>query len=566
MSSKELHASPKWARRFATAIALVASIGVGAFGLVKGTWAVGGSDSSCYGLMALAFARGELQPTSLIVRDVPWPSATTTFAPGGFIPSPTRSDGASPICAPGFSLLLAPFAWIAGPDGIFLVTPLAGALLVWLAFMFGTELAGPFAGAAAAVLAATTPVLLFQVVQPMNDVVVATVWLAVLVAASSPDPSRPWLLGALTGLAVVVRPNLAPAAVVVGVWLVVTTWRTRRRWGTGEAGLAPTMRGVTAFAIAFVPFAVMLLALNNALYGHPLRTGYESARDLFSLDHVWPNLGHYGTALIESQLGFPLLGIAALIVVPAAARSRVWLALGVSASVVAVYLLYRPFAEWWYLRFLLPALVPLTALAAGVLTRLGGTLHPAPGTRHRHPAPALRTGTRHPHTALRTPHTALRTPHTALRTLLIALIAFYGIYTSRERQVFDLQRIERRFRTTGELARDRAPANAVFITVWHSGTLRFHAGRPTMLWDSLDPASLDRAVSWFVDRGLDPYIVVEQWEEPLFRERFAGHSALGSLDWPPRFDIDRQVRIFKPSDRVIYLQGGSVETEYVYNR
>jgi len=41
-------------------VALAAAIALAAFGVVKGTWAVGGSDSSCYALMAAAFADGRL--------------------------------------------------------------------------------------------------------------------------------------------------------------------------------------------------------------------------------------------------------------------------------------------------------------------------------------------------------------------------------------------------------------------------------------------------------------------------------------------------------------------------
>ena len=37
------------------AIAVAAALTLGAYGLVRGTWAVGGSDSSCYALMAVAF-------------------------------------------------------------------------------------------------------------------------------------------------------------------------------------------------------------------------------------------------------------------------------------------------------------------------------------------------------------------------------------------------------------------------------------------------------------------------------------------------------------------------------
>nr|MBA3268944.1 hypothetical protein [Acidobacteriota bacterium] len=111
-------------------VALGAAVAVCGIGVVHGTWAVGGSDSSCYALMADAFARGALQPTSTLATEAPWPGAPRTLAPGGFIPSPVRMDAASPICTPGFSLLLAPFRVAGGPDGIFWLTPLAGALLV----------------------------------------------------------------------------------------------------------------------------------------------------------------------------------------------------------------------------------------------------------------------------------------------------------------------------------------------------------------------------------------------------------------------------------------------------
>lgn len=511
----------------AARIALAAALAVAGFGVVRGTWAVGGSDSSCYGLMADAFAHGTLQPVSLLAREAPWADAARTFAPAGFIPSPTRSFAASPICAPGFAIVLAPFRWIAGREGIFVVTPLAGALLIWLTFVFGRQMSGAFAGAAAAVVVATAPVLLFQAVQPMNDVLVAALWMAVLVAASLPDPTRPWMLGGLSGLAVLVRPNLAPAALVVGGWLVLIGIHARR--------LRETRRQAVAFAMAFAPFAAVVLALNHALYGSPFGSGYGSAAELFSAAHVMPNLTHYASALWSTQLGFPLIGVAAWRVVARTKRALAWLVLAVSGSIVIVYLPYQPFDEWWYLRFLLPALVPLTTLAAASMT---SAVRATDGPQRR------------------------LVIHLGIAAI-VATIALFGLNAAADRQVFALQRLERRFRMTGDLVRDALPANSVFITIWHSGTLRFHAGRESALWDSLEPRSLDRAVDWFLQRGLEPFIVVERWEEPLFRERFAKDSAVGNLDWPPRFDVDRQVRIFRPDDRSVYLRGEQVPTEYV---
>jgi hypothetical protein len=57
--------------------------------------------------------------------------------------------------------------------------------------------------------------------------------------------------------------------------------------------------------------------------------------------------------------------------------------------------------------------------------------------------------------------------------------------------------------------------------------------------------------------------VVERWEEEGFRSRFAGQR-FGGLDWPPRYDVDRRVRIFLPEDRERYLAGEPVPTETIF--
>src|SRR4051794_5612006 len=108
-------------------IGVIVAIALAAFGVVRGTWAVGGSDSSCYGLMAKVLADGHLQPTTMLA-DAPWPDAALTFAPGGFIPSPLHADAAAPICAPGMPVLMAPLAAAFGDDAIFWLTPIAAAI------------------------------------------------------------------------------------------------------------------------------------------------------------------------------------------------------------------------------------------------------------------------------------------------------------------------------------------------------------------------------------------------------------------------------------------------------
>jgi len=108
--------------RVSVVIAAAAAIVVAAVGFHWGTYAVGGSDSSCYALMADAFASGALQPRSDLAARVPWPDAPKTFTPGGFVASETDPSASAPVCAPGFSLLLAPLISIGGLDAIFVLT------------------------------------------------------------------------------------------------------------------------------------------------------------------------------------------------------------------------------------------------------------------------------------------------------------------------------------------------------------------------------------------------------------------------------------------------------------
>src|SRR5690606_2123716 len=110
---------------------------------------------------------------------------------------------------------------------------------------------------------------------------------------------------------------------------------------------------------------------------------------------------------------------------------------------------------------------------------------------------------------------------------------------------------------------DRLPSNAVFVTVWNSGSVRYHASREAILWDSMDPASFDGAIEWLASRGYEPFVIVEEWEEPLFRRRVAGSSGRGDLAWPPRYQIQARLRLFQPSDGARYLAGEQIPTEHV---
>jgi hypothetical protein len=521
-------------------IAFAAAIGVATVGVARGTYAAGGSDSSCYALMADAFAAGTLQPTSDLVAQVPWPDAPKTFTPGGFVSSETNPSASAPVCAPGFSVLLAPLIAVGGSDAVFVLTPIAGALLVWLTFVAGRTMARPLAGAMAAVLVAASPSMLYQVVQPMNDVTTAALWMATFVGLIR----RRWALAGLCcGLGLLVRPNLLPLAIAAVFFaLGIRDWRLGIWY-------------VTRFVVAALPFGLLVLWLNSGLYGSPFRTGYGQLGQLFSLSAFSVNASRYFWWLVETHTPFPLLMLAAPCVLPREKRADAWLAIALILATCVVYFFYTPFDDWTYLRFLLPAIALMMVLASAVA--VNGLDKAFSG------AVRLKADITDTYSASNS-SVVSGFSRTAIVALITAALAVFFVRTADDRLAFKLKFLEQRYRSAGIVVRDRLPENAVVLSVWDSGAVRFHGRKEALTWAGLDPAWLDRALSWLDEHGRTPYILVESWEEPAFRSRFGNHSGIGKLDWPPKYEIDRVVRIFDPKDRMRYDRGENVNTEYLW--
>ena len=132
---------------------------------------------------------------------------------------------------------------------------------------------------------------------------------------------------------------------------------------------------------------------------------------------------------------------------------------------------------------------------------------------------------------------------------MVALACGYVGY-ARTHSAFALRDFERRFIRTGHYVGSTLPANAVIITIQESGAVRHYGRRPAALWDALAPDALDEAVARFEEAGLKPYLLLEDWEEAGFRERFAG-EVLGRLDWAPTAEIRDHVtvRLYDPKER-----------------
>jgi hypothetical protein len=522
-----VHAALAWwletVARGAHALALLMAAGAVAVGIFWGTFVAGGSDSYCYLNQAELFTQGRVLDREPLAADREWPGNVWSFSAAGHIPA--RSPGYyAPICPAGYPFLLAAARTIFGRTGMFWVTPLMGGLAVYLAFVLGRRLAGPAAGLLTALLTACSPVVLYQIVQPMNDVPAMAMWLAALALATASRPApvpRTALAGLAAAYALTIRPNLVPLAVVAGFGAALL-----------PPGQTPAQRVklLIVFGLSSVPGVLTVMAIQNAMYGSPFASGYGDLDKLFTAANIPPNLARYPRWLIEVHT--PLIAGAAaapFVVNRAARREAIWL-LAFAAVTFALYLPYVVFDAWWYLRFVLPAIPLLIALAAAVVVEL-----------------------------LRRTPLGLRA--FAFGALCIALPVTF-VTNAVEREAFLLWQHEARFRAAGEYVAAALPPNAILVTNHHSGSARFYAGRRTVGWGDIPAGRLAEALDFLRARGLKPYLLFEEWEEPQFRQRFAG-DRLGTLEWPPAADIDRYVRLYDPDDSDRYARGERVETRLV---
>jgi hypothetical protein len=277
------------------------------------------------------------------------------------------------------------------------------------------------------------------------------------------------------------------------------------------------------------------MLMQNGMYGSPFTSGYGSLDLLFTRDHIGPNLARYPAWLVTTHTPFVALAfVAPFVLADRPARSRAWWLLAFVVTTFGCYVAYTVYDAWWFLRFLLPAIPAMIVLASAVtvtwLARLGTT------------------------------------SRTAAFALVTAALVVFQIVTSSDRAVFRLRDFERRFRDGGEYVARKLPPNAVVFTTQQSGSVRFYAGRPTIIWDMLDPAWLDRALDDLRARGYHPYFLFEKQEDLTFRQRFETTSRIGGLEWPPIAQLGQEVRIFDPLDYERFRRGEKIETDYVFRR
>jgi hypothetical protein len=512
----------------AYAALLIAALAL-AFTVRFNTYVAWGTDSSAYLDAAVQWAAGELFHPAHFRFWAPWDADGTTEAPFG------RTPGAVPgtivsVYPPGYALLLAPAVALGGALAAHLVAPFFLAVLAWCAYRLTSFVATPWAGVAASVLVATTPVAVAHVLMPMSDVPAAALWALGWWMALRPGYGAALASGTSVAMATLVRPNLAPIAVVILGVVIAADRRSRWSWW-GRA---------CAFSSAAAIGPAILLWSQDVLYGSPFSTGYRAADTFFRMDRIPMNAAHYPRMLIELY-GWPVL--AGLALVPFAFQLRrrdrspatpaivVIAAAAVVLVNYAVLLPYLTFQGWYWLRFLLPALLSLFILLAAALDHLRLLI-------------------------------AARAP--LLQVIaIVPLVLVLRAPRHEFRATFDNLAGHQRVSMMGMYLRDALPRNAVILTYLQSGAAAFYTGLPVVRLDPLGPDLLDRVVDDLNAAGYHPVLVIDEaMEAASFRERYIG-SRYQHLDWPARAEFwsGTPMLYLDPADRERHLNGERYPTD-----
>ena len=457
-------------------------------GIVYGSRAAVAADAFGYVSQSLLWLRGDVRIHQPFAAAVPWPNADWTFAPLGYRPADNHT--LVPMYPPGLPLLMAG-ARLLTRCGPFLVAPACGALLVWCTWRLGRRVFNGAIGTTGAVLVAASPLTLMSTVVPMGDVPVAAFWAGALLAADMAGISTVALSGALAGAAILIRPNLAPLAIFTPLLTAATgQWRHR----------AFTL--LLVYAAGLAPFIVFNGAVNAALYGSPLTSGYGDLRYLFAVRHIAANVTRYAAWWSHAHGPLGWLFLFVVVGVGSGENSRrVRILIGFALGVAALYALYQPFDDWFFLRFMLPALPIAMLLCAAVAA-----------------------------------HASRRFGSLAVTWTLAGIAVFAvvrGVHVSRWDGVFSGAEVLQGFADAGLYIDSVAPREAMIFSMQHSGSIRYYSGRPTLRYDVLDPAWLDRSIAYLEESGIRTYAVLEDWEERPFRTRFAGQQAIRFLDEAP---------------------------------
>lgn len=456
-----------------------------------------GADASGYLSQARLWRSFNLRVHTPLAHELTVAHGQYAFTPLGYQPGSARGV-IVPGYPPGLPIHLAIAEAIGGDAAAFAIVPLCVAGLVLVAWVVGRRVGGAETGLIAAAACASSPILLFQAVQPMSDVPAAFWWSLAILWLITGSTRAMIAASVAAAIACGVRPNLF---VMVPVVALLAAW-----WnGWTRISIARAIGFLTGPAIAAVAIAV----LHRDLYGAVTTSGYGAIGPLFAFAHVWPNLGRYAGWAVFTQSALIFLPLLAPVAVrsrwllPAIARDRAervaWSSLIFLVALQGFYLLYLVFDDWISFRFLLPALPWLLVMQAAVIAALC-----------RRAPPRLQ----------------------GLVVLLIAmLLASWGVGRARGLGAFSLMDSEQRYLDVAQFVREQPPG-AVVVAVQHSGSLAYYTPAPVVRWDWLEPGELDRVVSELRAKRRPVLAALDDFEEAGFRARFAASRTVQQLEAP----------------------------------
>ena len=414
---------------------------------------------------------------------------------------PAGEGRQSPTYPPGLPLLMAIPHAIAGVSGASAVVITCAGIAIIATGLLAFQLGGSIAAVIAASFIAFAPVFLYQSIQPMSDVPVTAAWIMCFLLVNR---HRSLAAGVACAIAVLIRPNLAPLAIVP---LAMAHHRFRFATPVAIAGV-------------FLAFIQMLW------YGSPIRSGYGPVGELFALSNIVPNASRYARWLIGTSpaLVLAIFGVVRL------RGNRVARGLAAFAIlVIASYLVYAVFDDWSYLRFLLPAVAILAVFAAIELSVW----------IDRWPI--------------------------AVRPLLLFAVVIgvtaHALWVARSMDTFKLHDQLLRVSVVADFINEDVPPSAVIVAGEQSGSMRYYTDRPILRWEAATAESLDQAMRTLESSRRPVYIVLDAWEDGPFRAKF-GALPSGALDWPPILDAgtSHRTRLWKLSDRDRFHRGESLST------
>jgi hypothetical protein len=534
----DLAAIDRWLIRRAGAVIAVTALLAGAVSLRYNTYSASGSDASGYLSEAAMLWTGELSRAESRAADATWFDGPATLAPLGW--RATADARQVPTYPVGLALMMAPLQALGGIVAACALVPLLFAVAVAATGTIASRIGGGGAGMVAAVWLATSPVALYESLQPMSDIPVTAAWLVcwwLCISASVEGPvqagdrlqrsawSGPLLAGLAGAAAVLIRPNLAPLAALPALYLLLAD---------RQAAMGVRARRAIGFAIPIAAAGLAIAYLQQRWFGSPLRSGYGTAQEIYARSNFAPNVSLYTGWLIDTHgpwlLAAPIAWFWPGLTTFARGRLTALRSLLLFAALVcAAYLFYAVFETWAYLRFLLPALaVAMIAVASLLFASLARAA-------------------------------MLRGP---LAVVVVLTLAASNVHAARRLDVFRVADAHSRAALAGRYLDVVLPPNAVIVCGEQSGALRYYTGRSVLRWDLATPAALADAIDRLIARGDDIWIAIDEWEEELYRRKLPGVHA-GALDWPPVAEagIDPRTRVWRLRDRDRFMQGATIRTD-----